>query len=156
MPSREHDSGAFLRRLPSVDELLRRPGLEELAARGSRAIVVEAARAVLDRLRGEISRGDVRDGTALTAEALETAVRDEVALDTSLSLRAVINATGVVLHTNLGRAPIGAAALAHLTAVSGGYSNLEYDLAAGGRGKRDVHTARVLARVLGAEGALVV
>ncbi|HKM91977.1 MAG TPA: L-seryl-tRNA(Sec) selenium transferase [Candidatus Acidoferrales bacterium] len=156
MPPREHDSGALLRSLPSLDELLRRPVLEELAARAGRPIVLEAARAVLDRLRAEISRGAVPAEGHLEAEALEAAIRDEAARDTSFSLRAVINATGVVLHTNLGRAPIGAAALARLAEAASGYSNLEYDLAAGARGKRDVHTARPLARVLGAEAALVV
>src|SRR5208283_5776338 len=156
MPPREHDSGALLRRLPSLDELLRRPVLVELAARAGRPIVLEAARAVLDRLRAEISRGAVFADDRVEPENLEAAIRDEAARDTSFSLRAVINATGVVLHTNLGRAPIGAAALANLAQAAGGYSNLEYDLAAGARGKRDVHTARPLARVLGAEAALVV
>jgi len=152
----ESDPAGLLRRLPSVDELLRRPALEELAARSGRGVVVGAVRAVLDRLRTEISAGAEFAGGTLDMEALEGAVRDETARDTAYSLRAVINATGVVLHTNLGRAPIGAAALTHLTEAARGYSNLEYDLAAGQRGKRDVHTARMLARVLGAEAALVV
>jgi len=156
MPPREHDSGAILRSLPSVDELLRRPALVELAARSGRAVVLDAARAVLERLRAEISRGAVFAEGGLEAEALEAAIGEEAARDTAFSLRAVINATGVVLHTNLGRAPIGAAALAHVAQAAGGYSNLEYDLAGGRRGKRDVHTARPLSRVLGAEAALVV
>jgi len=156
MPEREQDAGALLRQLPSVDELLRRPGLEELAAQSARAIVVAAARAVLDRVRAEAARGARLDPAVVAPEALEAAVREEVARDTSYSLRRVINATGVVLHTNLGRAPISAVALAHLTTVSRGYSNLEYDLGAGERGKRDAHTARLLARVLGSESALVV
>lgn len=156
MPAREPDSAALLRRLPSVDDLLRRPALEELAARSGRSVVLAAARAVLERLRSEISLGAVFAESQLDLAAVESAVREEAARDTSFSLRAVINATGVVLHTNLGRAPIGAAALAHLTESARGYSNLEYDLAAGQRGKRDVHTARLLARVLGTEAALVV
>ena len=156
MSSREGDTGALLRRLPSVDDLLRRPAIEELAARAGREVVVGAIRSVLERERAEISeRGALREGQ-LEMERLEATIRDEAARDTSLSLRPVINATGVVLHTNLGRAPIGAAALEHLTAAARGYSNLEYDLAAGQRGKRDVHTARLLARVLGAESAIVV
>ncbi|HKO03271.1 MAG TPA: L-seryl-tRNA(Sec) selenium transferase [Candidatus Acidoferrales bacterium] len=156
MPHGEHDSGALLRSLPSVDELLRRPVLEELAAHAGRPVVLDAARAVLDRLRAEISRGAVPAVGRFEPEALEAAIRDEAARATCFSLRAVVNATGVVLHTNLGRAPIGAAALAHVAQAAGGYSNLEYDLAAGARGKRDVHTARSLARILGAETALVV
>jgi L-seryl-tRNA(Ser) seleniumtransferase len=139
-----------------VDELLRRPVLEELAARAGRAVVLAAARAVLDRLRSEISLGARFPDTSLDIEVLESAVRDEAARDTSYSLRPVINATGVILHTNLGRAPLGAAALAHLAESARGYSNLEYDIAAGQRGKRDAHTARLLARVLGAESAVIV
>jgi L-seryl-tRNA(Ser) seleniumtransferase len=156
MSPREPDSAALLRRLPSVDDLLRRPALVELGGRAGRGVVLDAARAVLDRLRVEISQGATLAESRFDPAALEAAIREEAALDTSFSLRAVINATGVVLHTNLGRAPIGAAALAHLAGAARGYSNLEYDLAAGQRGKRDVHTARLLARVLGAEAALVV
>jgi L-seryl-tRNA(Ser) seleniumtransferase len=156
MATRQPDPASLLRRLPSVDDLLRRPTLEELAARSGRGVVLCAARAVLDRLRAEISLGAVFTESNFHAAVLEAAVREEVARDTSFSLRSVINATGVVLHTNLGRAPIGAAALAHLTEAARGYSNLEYDLAAGQRGKRDVHTARLIARVLGAEAALIV
>ncbi len=156
MSPREPDSGALLRRLPSVDELLRRPVLEELAARAGRGVVLNAARAVLNRLRAEIALGALPAENNLDAGILEGAIRDEAARDTTFSLRPVINATGVVLHTNLGRAPIGAAALSHLAETARGYSNLEYDLEAGQRGKRDVHTARLLARVLSAESALVV
>jgi len=156
MAPRDPDPAALLRRLPSVDELLRRPVLEELAARTGRGVVLAAARAVLDRLRAEISLGAEFTDSSFDVEVLEGAVRDEAAHDTTFSLCAVINATGVVLHTNLGRAPIGAGALAHLAEAARGYSNLEYDLGAGQRGKRDVHTARLLARVLGAEAALVV
>ena len=156
MASREPDPTALLRRLPSVDELLRRPVLEELAARAGRGVVLAAARAVLDRLRAEISLGAMFTDRSFDIEVLEGAVRDEAARDTSFSLRPIINASGVVLHTNLGRAPIGAAALAHLAEAARGYSNLEYDLASGQRGKRDVHTARLLARVLGAESAVIV
>jgi L-seryl-tRNA(Ser) seleniumtransferase len=156
MTRREHDAATLLRRLPSVDELLRRPGLEEAAARAGREVVLEAARAAIERLRGEISGGAAVPEERLAPSAMEGEILAAVARETSFSLRPVINATGVVLHTNLGRAPLGEAALAHLSEVSRGYSNLEYDLAAGERGRRDVHTARLLARVLGAEAGLVV
>jgi L-seryl-tRNA(Ser) seleniumtransferase len=156
MPRDERESGQLLRRLPAVDDLLRRPRLEELAARAGRNLVLSAARAVLERLRAEIGSGAAPSEETLSPDAIESAVASQVARDTSLSLRAVINTTGVVLHTNLGRAPIGAAALEHLREAAGGYSNLEYDLEAGRRGKRDVHTARLMSRVLGAESALVV
>ena len=146
-------SGLY-RKLPSVDELLRGKELTELAEREGRAAVTEAARAVLARLRREISAG------RLDAEAIETAVTGLAAaverrLRQSLqfSLRPVINATGVILHTNLGRAPLAADSLRHIAEVAGGYSNLEFDLAKGERGKRDVHVQQLFARLLAAEGA---
>src|SRR5271170_6390038 len=83
MPAREQDTGAILRGLPSVDELLRRPALVELAARSGRAVVLDAARAVLERLRAEISRGAVFTEGGLEAEALEAAIGEEAARDTS-------------------------------------------------------------------------
>ncbi|HSP73417.1 MAG TPA: L-seryl-tRNA(Sec) selenium transferase [Gaiellaceae bacterium] len=131
-----------LRDLPSVDELVR--GLDE-----PHALAVEAARAVLDRAREAIrDGGDPGDhGQRLRAE-LAAARRP--------SLRRVLNATGVVVHTNLGRAPLPEAALARVREVGAGYSNLEYDLDAGKRGSRQVHAADVLRRLTGAEAALVV
>jgi L-seryl-tRNA(Ser) seleniumtransferase len=145
---------ALYRKLPSVDELLRGPELEALAEREGRAAVTEAARAALAHLRREIASG------RLDAEEVETAVAGlaaavEHGLRQSLqhSLRPVINATGVILHTNLGRAPLSTDSLRRIAEVAGGYSNLEFDLAAGERGKRDVHVARLFARLLAAEGA---
>jgi L-seryl-tRNA(Ser) seleniumtransferase len=130
-----------LRDLPSVHEVWERvaPSL----ARFPRTLVVEQIRRTLEDLRAEILS---LQENGLTAEA-----RVELALHSleKSSLRAVINATGVVLHTNLGRAPLGA------TAVMPGYSNLEYDLATGRRGKRDVHVSGLLDRLLGVPGIVV-
>jgi len=119
-------------------------------------LVTEVTRAVLDDLRAGVARDEERARAALEPEALEGRIAAEVEQALTPSLRPVINATGVILHTNLGRAPLSAAAIEHLREVSTQYSNLEYDLAAGARGKRDVHTARLLARVVGAEAAIVV
>jgi L-seryl-tRNA(Ser) seleniumtransferase len=129
-----------LRDLPSVDEL----------ARGSSdPLAVEAARAVLARAREQITAGgDPGD----LAEALEQELRTARAP----SLRRVLNATGVVMHTNLGRAPLAEEALAQVHEVARGYSNLELDLAAGVRGSRQDHCAALLRRLTGAEAALVV
>ncbi len=146
--------GGLLRQLPSVDELVRRPRLAALAERVSRALVVDEARSVLDELRGRAA-GDL-PGAELDAARLEERVAEAVERALAFSLRPVINATGVILHTNLGRAPLSKRAIEHLGDAAAQYSNLEYDLAAGERGKRDVHTARVLARSAGAERALVV
>jgi L-seryl-tRNA(Ser) seleniumtransferase len=129
-----------LRDLPAVDELAR--AIDD-------PLAVDAARAVLDRAREEIRAGaDPGD--------LEIRLRDELAALRAPSLRRVLNATGVIVHTNLGRAPLTEAALAHAAEVALGYSNLEYDLTAGARGSRQDHAARILRRLTGAESALVV
>src|SRR6185503_6758686 len=134
-----------LRDLPSVDELARD---ERLAGEPS-ALAVEAARAALARAREEIKAGhDPGDLVERTLGEL-TAARVP-------ALRRALNATGVIVHTNLGRAPLPEAALARALEVGRGYSNLEYDLAAGGRGSRQDHVAAILRRLTGAEAALVV
>jgi L-seryl-tRNA(Ser) seleniumtransferase len=148
------DRAAWLRQIPSVDELLNRPRLAALAQRAGRALVREAAREALDEVRAAIARQG--ESAVAGAAAIENHIESAVGRLLAPSLRPVINATGVILHTNLGRAPLAAAAIEHLRATATQYSNLEYDIAAGARGKRDTHTARLLARVLGAEAAIVV
>jgi len=91
-----------------------------------------------------------------SVEDVEALIVAEVEALLAPSLRRAINAPGVILHTNLGRAPLSQAAIARIAATAGGYSNLEYDLESGRRGKRDVHTARLLAEIAGAESAIVV
>jgi L-seryl-tRNA(Ser) seleniumtransferase len=134
-----------LRDLPSVDELLR----DERLAAEPRELVVTAARAVLDQARDEIKAGGD------PGQVVER-VAAELARGRRPSLRRVLNATGVLVHTNLGRAPLAEAALARVLEVGAGYSNLEYDLAAGERGSRQDHLAELLSRLTGAEAALVV
>jgi L-seryl-tRNA(Ser) seleniumtransferase len=134
-----------LRDLPSVDELIRD---ERLAGEGH-AAAVEAARAVLARARDEVRAGDEPGDLA-------ERVRRELEESRRPRLRRVLNATGVVVHTNLGRAPLAGAALERLHEVGGGYSNLEYDLGRGRRGSRQEHVASWLRRLTGAEAALVV
>jgi len=90
------------------------------------------------------------------AAAIESAAASRLARESAFSLRPVINATGVIVHTNLGRAPLSAAAVARVLDVASGYSNLEYDLEAGARGRRDVHAERLICRLTGAEAACVV
>jgi L-seryl-tRNA(Ser) seleniumtransferase len=134
-----------LRDLPSVDELARD---ERLAGEPS-ALAVEAARAALARAREEINAGE--DPGDLVERALA-----ELAAARAPALRRALNATGVIVHTNLGRAPLPDAALARALEVGRSYSNLEYDLAAGGRGSRQDHVGGILRRLTGAEAALVV
>ena len=134
-----------LRDLPSVDELLDDGRL----AAAPRDLALAAARAALERAREEIKVG--RD----PGPVVETAVA-ELARLRAPSLRRVLNATGVIVHTNLGRAPLGEAALARVVEIGSGYSNLEYDLERGQRGSRQHHLAELLRRRTGAEAAIVV
>ncbi|SPF44686.1 L-seryl-tRNA(Sec) selenium transferase [Candidatus Sulfotelmatobacter kueseliae] len=142
----------LFRELPSVDELLRTPGLAGLAAEDGMAAVTEAARAVLARLRQGISSGLLdQPALQLALEGMLGAIGEQLRQTLRYSLRPVINATGVILHTNLGRAPLAEAALAHIGETAGHYSNLEFEIEAGVRGKRDVHVERLFQRLL-AEG----
>ena len=156
----QKDSGARLRAIPSVDELLLQPRLVALAEKSGRGLVTQAVRHVLAefraRLKGEPSQSAVPNPEAFDLAQFEVRVVAEVETALAPSLRRVINATGVVLHTNLGRAPLSLAAVAQINTTAAGYSNLEYDVARGERGKRDVHTGRLLAELVGAEAAIVV
>jgi L-seryl-tRNA(Ser) seleniumtransferase len=140
----------LFRRLPSLDELLRNPAIALMAEREGRAATLDAARAVLDRLRAEIAAGRLEEHQVeLAVAGLPDAVERELRRSLQPSLRRVINATGVVLHTNLGRAPLAASALDHARLAATAYSNLEFNLDSGERGKRDVHVERLFARLLG-------
>ncbi len=138
-----------LRDLPSVDELLGREELAELAARHGRPLVLGAVRTALARAREDVKAGFPQgDLVERAAAELERLLRP--------SLRRVLNATGVVVHTNLGRAPLPEAALERVREVGAGYSNLEYDTAAGLRGSRQDHVASLLRELTGAEAGLAV
>ena len=151
------DQAELLRQIPSVDELLAQPRLASFGKRVDRDLLVEIARAVLSDLRGRITAGaDFAIGVALDAVSLQETIASMVERVLARSLEPVINATGVILHTNLGRAPLIAAAVEEFRRSATQYSNLEYDLEAGARGKRDVHTAQLLERLTGAEAAIVV
>ena len=143
----------LLRRLPQIDEVLRQSSLQQAAARWGRDLTVEHARAALARLRTEILEGG--EPEVSPEAAAESCVRS---LERSQrpSLRPVVNATGVVLHTNLGRAPLCREAVEAVTGVAGGYSTLEYDPAEGRRGSRYTHVDSLLCRLLGCESAMVV
>src|SRR5439155_1303112 len=129
-----------LRGLPSVDELTR--GIDD-------PLAVHAARRVLEVAREQIRAGNDPGDLAVH-------LREELASARRPRLRRVLNATGVIVHTNLGRAPLAHAALERVYDVARGYSNLEYDLSAGARGSRQDHVGDVLRRLTGAEAALVV
>jgi L-seryl-tRNA(Ser) seleniumtransferase len=161
MESRERraltaEQADLLRQIPSVDELLAQPGLLRLAERIDRHLLVGVTRTVLAEVRAKIASDSRVIVAALDPASLETHISEMVERILSRSLQPVINATGVILHTNLGRAPLTAAALEEFRRGATQYSNLEYDLEAGARGKRDVHTAQLLERLTGAEAAIVV
>ena len=138
-----------LRELPSVDELLGRKDLEPLVERHGRTLVLAAARAALTRAREDVRAGfPAGDLVERTSRELDARLRP--------SLRRVLNATGVVVHTNLGRAPLADTALERVREVGAGYSNLEYDVEPGSRGSRQDHVAAALRELTGAEAALVV
>ena len=129
--------------------MLRHPQVEALAQRQGRSATIETARATLDTLRGKIGEGKLDEQQIKAAlEGLPGVIEQRLEQSLAYSLRSVINATGVILHTNLGRAPLSRAALEHVFEVSQGYSNLELDLGTGERGKRDVHVDHLFARLL--------
>lgn len=147
------DPQTLLRQLPSVDKLLHLAAAASLIATYNRPLVTEAVRHILAETRARLQNGS----TAPPSE--ETLLRDAAAWLTLLArptLRPVINATGVIIHTNLGRAPLSAAALQAIQEVAQGYSTLEYDLNEGQRGSRAIHAENLLTRLTGAEAALVV
>ncbi len=156
------EQAELLRQIPSVDELLLQPRLAALSKQVDRGLVVEVARVVLGDLRariaGEMVSAVLADFAARAADAssLEEQISAMVERILAHSLQPVINATGVILHTNLGRAPLTEAAVSEFRRTTTQYSNLEYDLEAGARGKRDVHTGELLTRLTGAEAAIVV
>jgi L-seryl-tRNA(Ser) seleniumtransferase len=148
----EADVHERLRTLPSVDELLRTEPLRSAAGRAPQSLALTAAREAIERGRAEIKRG--HNGERSAEELARDAVDD---LDRAMrpSMRRVVNATGVVVHTNLGRAPLAEEALQAIERVVG-YSNLEYELEAGERGSRHVHVEELLCDLTGAEAAFAV
>ena len=141
----------LFRKLPSVNELLQHPEVSALAVEEGPA-VTDAVRKVLTRVREEIAAGGLDSaGIELAVQNAPAAVRRQLRQDLRCSLKSVINATGVILHTNLGRAPISSAALAHIQQIAAGYSNLEFELATGERGKRDIHIDRLFRKLLNEE-----
>ena len=146
----------LLRELPSVDRLLKHPRCEALLARYNRDYLIQKCRDVLDQSRAEIRQGKSIAGGALKDEAIAARVEAQLAAESRPGLVRVVNATGTILHTNLGRALLSQAAIDAVMAVGGSPVNLEYDLAAGKRGRREETIEKLLIELTGAEGATVV
>jgi len=148
-----------LRKIPSVDDILSRKEMSDLLKIHPRTVVVEAIRRGLGQLREEILNQEDLAGwkeTSCSFENLFPLFQKEIDLQIQPKLRRVINATGIVIHTNLGRAPLHPLAINHMVEVAKAYSNLEYDLTLGERGDRYSHVEEILCRLSGAESALVV
>lgn len=144
------DQGQF-RLLPALDDLLQTPDAQQLVATYTRPLVLRALRTSLDDARALIRSGQPCPST----EALLQTARTLLEREQHPHLQSVINATGVIINTNLGRAPLSQEALAAVRSVAGGYSNLEYDLEAGERGSRHAHVEALLRELTGAEAVLV-
>jgi len=143
--------------IPSIDELRRSAVARALEAEFGPDATLDALRDAAADLRAAIAGGNGDGASEADAAArIETAAAARLRDAFRPSLQPVINATGVVIHTNLGRAPLAPAAIERIAAVARGYSSLEYDIARGARGRRDVHAERLLCRVTGAEAAAVV
>lgn len=143
------------RELPAIDELLRNRDISDLVAEYGQTSTTDACRVVLARLRDEIAAGHLDERRLQLALAgIYDAIKDELGRSLKYSLRPVINATGVILHTNLGRAPLPVSAIQHIRETATTYSNLEFDIESGERGKRDVHVDRLFRKLLSqADGA---
>ena len=150
-----HGSKASAKDLPSVDRLLRSPAMAALVAEHGHTLVTGEARALLESLRTQALAGEL-DSSAVHGPMLDAALGQRIAERLAPRMRRVLNLTGTVIHTNLGRALLADSALQHLLAMMAGPNNLEYDLASGGRGDRDSLIEELLCQITGAEAATVV
>jgi L-seryl-tRNA(Ser) seleniumtransferase len=151
----DNSMGDFYRMLPSLGDLLLTPPFAVMLQSHSHTAVVNAVRIVLRQLKDEIAACQhTQISLSQRVSCLDASVAAELALSSSYSLKRVINATGVVLHTNLGRSPLSQAALDHICEVAKGYSNLELDLESGERSRRDVHAENLLLRLLELSGGM--
>jgi len=147
------DTKALLRALPKTDDMLKRPDLAALAAVLPLAVVTDAVRASVDAVRERVLAGE---DAAFTDDSIAEDAIDAARLRMRPSLRPVINATGIIVHTNLGRSRLSADALRAVVEVAGNYSTLEYDVDSGERGSRHAHVERLICDLTGAEAAMAV
>lgn len=143
-----------LQDLPSVDKLLRQPEVDDLVKEHGHSLVVAVARKVMGDVRSDLTKNSF--STAVDAGAISKAISEQVRARLEPRMRAVLNLSGTVIHTNLGRAVLSEYALQHVAAMMAGPNNLEYDLASGARGDRDDLVEELLCSLTGAEAATVV
>jgi L-seryl-tRNA(Ser) seleniumtransferase len=144
------------RSIPSIEQLRQREAMRHLETRYGRTAVVDALRAEAAAIRERLAATGPDAAPEDVLSILERGVEARLDAGYAPSLVAVINATGVIIHTNLGRAPLARTAAARVAELASGYANLEYDLAKGSRGRRDTHAERLLCELTGAEAAVVV
>src|SRR5947199_1035487 len=148
---------AEFRLIPSIEFLRQQPGIQALESRFGADATVTALRSAAAAVRSAIAAGDETLSTgAVVMTRIESIAEAELRRSFRPSLQPVINATGVIVHTNLGRAPLAEAAIDGIARVARGYSSLEYDIGRGTRGRRDIHAEALLCRLTGAESAVVV
>jgi L-seryl-tRNA(Ser) seleniumtransferase len=151
-----NNNQSLFREIPSVDRLLISPRLEEISNAYPRSLVLNAIHQVLDRLRMHIQKGEISETSKLCLDSVSSQVVERLKVISRPSLRPVINAAGVVVHTNLGRSILADRVLKKFKSLAGGYSNLEYDLDNGKRGSRYTHVEDILRELTSAEAAMVV
>ncbi len=150
------DKNSLYRKIPKVDVLLESEAVRGMIERFGRKAVMEAIRAETDKLREYIRTCESEKAALSQIDLLSSRIETAVTAMYTPNMRKVINGTGTVLHTNLGRAPIGKKQIEGLLSLMGGYSNLEYDLENGGRGERYAHFEELLCKITGAEAAMAV
>ena len=155
-PMEKDEKQEILKKIPAVGRILGSPELGEISKAYPRALTLKAVHAVLERLRVQAEAGKVEDPSLFELGKILENVRVALAAMARSSLRPVINATGVIVHTNLGRSILAGPALERFGAIAGSYSNLEYDLGKGKRGSRHSHVESILEELTGAEAGLVV
>ena len=151
-----NNNQSLFKEIPSVDRLLMSPRLEEISNAYPRSLVLNAIHQVLDRLRMHIQKGEISEASKLCLDSVSSQVVERLKVISRPSLRPVINAAGVVVHTNLGRSILADRVLKKFKSLAGGYSNLEYDLDNGKRGSRYTHVEDILRELTSAEAAMVV
>jgi L-seryl-tRNA(Ser) seleniumtransferase len=151
------DKKALFKKIPAVDRLLDTPRIIKLSAQYPRSLILRAIRQILNEVRKELAEaGENRQSSLLKIETIADRVAERTGMLAQSSLRPVINATGVIVHTNLGRSILAEEVLRRFRPIAGGYTNLEYDLEQGERGSRYTHVEDILKELTSAEGVMVV
>jgi L-seryl-tRNA(Ser) seleniumtransferase len=151
------DKKALFKKIPAVDRLLDTPRIIEASAEYPRSLILRAIHQVLDEVRKDLAEGrENKEPSLVKIETISEKVMERIVLLAQSSLRPVINATGVIVHTNLGRSILAEKVLKRFGPIAGGYSNLEYDIKQGERGSRYTHVEDILKELTSAEGAMVV